>query len=308
MTADSQNKLSKPIIILGAPRSGTSVLARIIGQHPDVSILREPRLVWRYGNDAKSDILEAADARPEVVDYIQQRLGTMLEAEGGGRMLEKTPSNSLRVPFVDRVFPDARYLHILRNGYDATMSIQSYWRGHTGGVTYGRIDQNESILKQRIREMHPSQFPYYLPEFLGRFMPHTDKSLPKTVWGPRLPAMMQYVKSIGLLPVCALQWRTCTELACHHGRQLGSERYRELWLHQLNRDTVAALLEFLELDFVPEIESYFETHFDKRKPSARHSEATEQELAQMRPWVEPTMQWLQHTESPAVGIPHVVGG
>lgn len=60
--------LCKPIIIVGAPRSGTTLMGKVLSRHPDLEYLMEPRMTWRYGNDRKSDMLKPSDARPEVID------------------------------------------------------------------------------------------------------------------------------------------------------------------------------------------------------------------------------------------------
>lgn len=53
-------------------------------------------------------------------------------------MLEKTPKNSLRVPFLARVFPDARFLYLYRDPRETLSSMIEAWR--TGRfVTYPRL-------------------------------------------------------------------------------------------------------------------------------------------------------------------------
>ena len=39
-------------------------------------------------------------------------------------MVEKTCANTLRLPFVDKVLPEARYLHIVRDGVDVVASAE----------------------------------------------------------------------------------------------------------------------------------------------------------------------------------------
>ncbi len=43
-------------------------------------------------------------------------------------VVEKTCANSLRVPFVDRVVPEARYVFIRRDGLDAVGSAMARWK------------------------------------------------------------------------------------------------------------------------------------------------------------------------------------
>jgi hypothetical protein len=42
-----------------------------------------------------------------------------------GRMLEKTPANAVRIPFIDALYPDARFVHVLRDGRHTTASLMA---------------------------------------------------------------------------------------------------------------------------------------------------------------------------------------
>src|SRR3990172_3334542 len=106
MTDADDSLLRKPIIIIGAPRSGTSLLLSVLGEHRRLAVLSEPRILWRWGNDAKSDLLRAEDARPEVCRHVRSAFADRVREQRRERFVEKTPSNALRPAFVERVFPD----------------------------------------------------------------------------------------------------------------------------------------------------------------------------------------------------------
>ncbi len=50
------------------------------------------------------------------------------------RLVEKTPANSLRIPFLARLFPDARFIFLLRRAEDVISSLMQGWKrwSHTG--------------------------------------------------------------------------------------------------------------------------------------------------------------------------------
>jgi hypothetical protein len=195
MTKEEEDQLLKdPIIILGAPRSGTTILSQILGQHPDVALLIEPRFTWRYGNDRKSDMLQPDDARPEVIRHIRRRFAKFVKDQGKTRLVEKTPSNSLRPEFVNRVFPDAKFIHIIRNGYDACLAGEDFWDKHSTGLT--KIA--EGRLLQRLNELNVKRLQYYFPEFLRRALPKPlGRFLGPNPWGPRLPGHRQMLSELG---------------------------------------------------------------------------------------------------------------
>jgi hypothetical protein len=288
----NQSKLFKPVIILGAPRSGTSVLGRILESHPDFVHIKEPRLTWKFGNDGKSDLLKAVDARPEVKKHIIQKFESFIERPGQ-RLLEKTPSNSLRVDFIKEIFPDAKFVHIIRNGYDSVLSIRNYWNGFTGGLSYNRIGSKSSILKDRIQEIHWRQIPYYVGELTGRIA--SKVGFPSTVlWGPRLPAMKGMMSQMDLLEVCALQWRFCVELACQDGRKLPTSNYYEIKLEELNSENLQEIIDFLELKDSGSIMDHYQKNFQAGKSNKRRKDGSEEDMEIIRRYIEPTMQWLDY--------------
>jgi len=70
-------------------------------------------------------------ARPKVVKNIRQAF-EKYERTHGGVVVEKTPSNVLRIPFINEVFPEARYIHIYRNGYDSVSSTYGFCSASVG--------------------------------------------------------------------------------------------------------------------------------------------------------------------------------
>ena len=149
---DTENtSLHQPIVVIGAPRSGTTFLGQLLRAHPAVCYLEEPRLTWRYGNDRKSDMLRPDDARPAVCRYIRETFSKRVETSGKQRLAEKTPSNALRMGFVDRVLPGCRFVHITRHGIDSVISIHRHWQDYAGGVT--RIKPGRIRPHRKVRRM-----------------------------------------------------------------------------------------------------------------------------------------------------------
>lgn len=293
MTDQLQGSIQKAVVVVGSPRSGTTFLSQMFRVHRQVAYLIEPRLVWRYGNDRKSDLLTPEDARPEVCRHIRTEFARFVEREGKQRLAEKTPSNSLRMGFVDRVLPDCRFVHIIRNGYDAALSIRKFWLDSAGGV--GSKNIRAGVIRQRLKELNWRRLPFYAKEAIRRVTPDWLSGItgPK-LWGPRIPGMEQMAKEMDLLEVCCLQWRMCVELACQYGRGLPSDRYMEMKLEDLTQDRVRAMMRFCELDDDPNVLAYLEEHFKPEKATARQSKADPREIETIRRWVEPTLRWLDY--------------
>lgn len=284
---DSDACLKSPIIVLGAPRSGTTILASLLARHPHLHYMEEPRLTWRYGNDQKSDMLDAEDARPEVIRHIRAAFARQIREAGKERLLEKTPSNALRGPFIDRVFPDAIYIHIIRNGYESALSIERFWDQHAHGVRHiarGR-------LRARLREINLRRVPFYAREALRRFAPPSlRRVVGQNFWGPRIPGIDGLLRDLSILDVCCLQWRMCVEAACHFGRSLPAGRYCELHLERLDESRLIDILRFTNLSSESQVLDEFRAQF---KPADSRvtglDPATRDRLAL---WIEPTTRWL----------------
>ena len=132
----------QPVILLGAPRSGTTLLATILESHKDICVWKEPNVIWRYGNEkVKNDFFTVNMFSTRKQRYIQDKFETYLQNSNKTIFVEKTPPNCLRLPYINRIFPNAKYIHIVRNGCDVVKSIaRQYSLGE---------DNNHKSLKTR---------------------------------------------------------------------------------------------------------------------------------------------------------------
>jgi hypothetical protein len=124
-------RVREPIFIIGAPRSGTSILYRILRAHPQLEHWPgEAHEVWEAEHHPaltgwRSNALTAVDASDKTRDRIRRSFYLVI---GGKRLIDKTPRNSLRVPFIDGVFEDARYVFLTRDGRENINSLINAWR------------------------------------------------------------------------------------------------------------------------------------------------------------------------------------
>lgn len=239
----------RPVIIVGSPRSGTTLLYTLLSELPDL---------WSIGGESKhiieasdppaakgwdSGVLTAADASADTVRFIHRafwrqaapgsywrrvnRLRGWLrgqgvwqalkarshtERAGAGasaavpqqglamvqrlarlrnrldvrhppsiRLLEKTPENCLRLPFLLQVFPGATVIFLVRDGRSNVSSLLDGWR-------------------------HPTLFPgYQVPEKLR--IP--DYHRPR--WAFTLIPGWRELTAATLPEICARQWMGCNE-------------------------------------------------------------------------------------------------
>jgi|GEM_PF-5377703 len=133
-----------PLIIIGAPRSGTNALRDALTSLPDLATwpCDEINPIWRHGNlNSPHDALTPAQATPQVRRFIRRAFERLWQDQGKPAVVvEKTCANCLRVPFIDAILPEARFIHITRNGLDVAASAAKRWQGQleVPGLPYYR--------------------------------------------------------------------------------------------------------------------------------------------------------------------------
>lgn len=113
-------RLRRPIFIVGAPRSGTTFLGGCIGRLPTASYHFEPRLT----KAAARSVYDGSWSHAKAARVFRTNYAALLLAggDGGRRFAEKNPENCFIVPFLFRTFPDAVFVHIVRDGRDVAVS------------------------------------------------------------------------------------------------------------------------------------------------------------------------------------------
>lgn len=127
-----------PVFIVGLPRSGTTLLERMLASHSRIQTVGETfffqsalcRLAGSAAGRPTAEAIERASTGDmhalsaqylEAVDY---KLGTE------PLFIEKLPENFLYLGFIAAAFPDARIIHVMRHPMDVCFAMykQSYFR------------------------------------------------------------------------------------------------------------------------------------------------------------------------------------
>lgn len=150
--------IDRPIIVIGCNRSGTTLLFRNLSEHPAAwSLYEESQQVFyrhfpidpeqgdRLTAPPDAAVARAIHERFYAEAHNKERFGDvpglrwiprkLLQRPVGRlykraplRLVEKTPANSLRIPFLDALFPDARYLFLVRRPEDVISSLMEGWK------------------------------------------------------------------------------------------------------------------------------------------------------------------------------------
>lgn len=218
-------ELDRPIFIIGAPRSGTSMLFAILRASSQLAYWPgEAHEVWEADHHPalqgwSSNELGAED--PDDAAAARIRRSFFLVTGSSKRLIDKTPRNALRVPFIDAVFPDARFIYLQRDGRDNVNSLINAWRT-------------------------PRYRTYRLPE------PHRIPGVDPQWWKFTLYPGWREDTTGPLEVVCAKQWKLSNDFALAALDGIAAERRERVRYEDLAadpEDEVGRLLGFLELPY-----------------------------------------------------------
>jgi hypothetical protein len=265
--------LERPIIILSAPRAGSTLLFETLAQTPGVYTiggeshqLIESIAALRPGRGVvSSNRLTRRDATSAIVGELRQRFASRIHDRDGRapppgarvRLLEKTPKNALRVPFLLEVFPDAQFVFLQREPRANLSSMMQAWRAK-GWVTYRQ-----------------------LPGWPGP-------------WSLLLPPGYERLQGKPLEEVVAFQWRVANEAILDDLADLPRERWITTRYEALvanPRAEIANVLEFARLAMDARLEAYLATPLPLSKhthtrPGPDKWKQNEKEIERVMPQLE----------------------
>lgn len=192
-----------PVIIIGAPRSGTNMLRDILCQFSDFGTwpCDEINYIWRHGNVRyESDEFPKSLATNDVKAYIRKQFDSIAAKLQTHYLLEKTCANSLRVEFVNETIPDAKYIFLVRDGVDIVDSAMKRWKAPLD-IPY---------LLKKMRYVPVTDLPYYGSRYiLNRVYRLFSRENRLAFWGPKLDNIDTLLADYSLEEVCFLQWQKC---------------------------------------------------------------------------------------------------
>lgn len=277
----------KPIILVGTHRSGTTWLGQMLSQHPTLAYWSEPSYVWSWGNNYKpDDLLTSADARPKVISHIHQRFNRFVDLQGKDRLFEKTPSNCLRLSFINVVYPQAKIIHIIRDGRSVFSSTQQIL---TGGFF------RQDVLSRRLQDIVLETSPWEWPVYLSRLIELLSAKIlhhPLKFWGPKPPGWRDWVKYDSPNVILAKQWVATINQALKDSESLSPGNYFRCYYEDLMRQPETILkdmFDFAELSDVDNLISDIAETVDSTRQFKWRDKVDEMTLREIRPYLESTL-------------------
>jgi hypothetical protein len=141
----------RPLFLFSLPRSGSTLLQRLLAGHPDIATTAEPWILLPllytmrrpgvYGEYGHRSMVRAVEDFYEQLDggrerYLQELRALVLQLYAGSSngeryFLDKTPRYHLVVDQIMELFPDGRFIFLWRQPLAVAASIvESFGRGH----------------------------------------------------------------------------------------------------------------------------------------------------------------------------------
>lgn len=150
-----------PIIVYGAPRSGTTYLEQILNAHPAIFISHETRVfAWLHGalNLTENHLLVANDRDvfvehlravfPQVMRDFYRRLAPGVRYWGDKNPHYADPRVAGSLDLVAELFPGSLFIHIIRDGRDV---VSSLLRKDRQGKPWATFEQAHDTWKKHVR-------------------------------------------------------------------------------------------------------------------------------------------------------------
>jgi Flp pilus assembly protein TadD len=139
-----------PIFIVGFPRSGTTMLEQMLDAHPTLQAMDERAFLQdlvermsRFGHVYPFDLAKLdADQCAELRDLYWSRTAKVARRTPGQRLVDKNPLNMLRLPLINRLFPNAPIMLALRHPCDVILSnYMQHFRSNAFAVLCSSLDR-----------------------------------------------------------------------------------------------------------------------------------------------------------------------
>ena len=253
------------VFIIGSPRSGTTILGEILDKHEKISQWYEPYFVWdHHFRNRSHDERTAEEATPKICNQIYTDFLKYKQKTGSRIIVDKSPRNSLKIPFIRQIFPQARYIHILRDGRDATLSIHKEWLRRKNIVhdpkknnhfdykntliVVGKWLQRQPFIMDKIRAFYFETHGHFInkKKHLNRLRWNGEVG-----WGPRFKGWEAIFIEKPLLQFNAIQWSKCIESIQKSWLTIPIEHKIEIRYEDLiskGEQTITHILNFLKLD------------------------------------------------------------
>lgn len=147
--------LKKPIFLIGTPFNGSGIVANILGLHKNILNIGEIKILWDINSmynklESFPDIGKTLRLRTSDVSNIFSKLidgicHNAMTTANKERVVESSPTNIFMLDRLLGIFPDARFIHVVRDGREVAKDMIAFPQAI---VNNGDSDEKTKDLKQ----------------------------------------------------------------------------------------------------------------------------------------------------------------
>jgi hypothetical protein len=225
-------------------------------------------------------------------------------------VIDKSPRNCLKVPFLRAIFPEARFVHIIRDGRDVTLSIHKEWQRRHDIVTTGAAPglrkklmtvkkmlwDKQPLMRHKLQSLHFEMGSWANLNF-STFQ-HRIRWKGRVGWGPRFSGYENALASMGELAFNSRQWVESVEAVLAERGNLPDEQYMELRYEDFVQhplEELRGIFSFIGVeetaDFVERLPVMKSTNFGKWR-----KEFSPEEIEEIRPVLDALLARLSYLE------------
>ncbi len=280
------------VFIFGSPRSGTTLLENLLNHHRQIAEWYEPYYLWeRFFPVPDTDTWQIEHLTKQVRKKIRSEFGIYSKKSGKAIIVDKTPPHAFNLKIIHKIFPEAKFIHILRDGRDVTLSIKKEWGKRVNIVREKNLAGQIQLIKNMLKRQ-----PYWRYRFMAishelqvSFATGRALNLKKLFnkarwkgepgWGPRFNDWQTYLKSHTPIEFNAMQWVQSVEAVFNSWSDLPEKnkieiRYEDLI--QSPQHILQKLFDLIDVDvssvFFNKIPDINHQNFNKWKTELSHDE------------------------------------
>lgn len=268
-------ELDRPLIVVGAGRSGTTLIREALTQHKDVASFEfEMNALWKYGNEKiDHDMLNVKRHYSKAVAAYIENVFIQKSIEcDRPRILDKTVANVMRLAYIQEVLPDAKILHVIRDGRSVSASAMARWSA--------KHPSSYFVRKLRTVPIHSlPRFAFHVIK--SKYLALMRGAVYRQTWGSRWPGFDRDVAELPLAAICAKQWVVQVEAALAQKSILKPNSYMEIRYEdlvskpQIVFDKVRC---FFELDHDENFNNWVNSTVDDRRTNKWQKNLNEKQL------------------------------
>ena len=286
--------LDRPVLIVGTPRSGKTLVSRVLGDTGEFGYVDEPLSTWDLGLGSRADDCRGADEADAVAEQIAACCRAAIEGSQAPRYLDNLAYHALRIPFIARALPGARLIHVARRPEDTIPEMIYGWTAK---------DTVSAAVARRTRHIQLRTFPRLALRFVRNYFASRATGR-RASWGPRVPGLEDFADNHPVALVAAFQWERMVNIALDDLQRLSGDQWIHVRFERLfeGQAELKRIAEFAEVSdpagFLAAAAKRIDPHFDHRYrvvPTAREWETIDELVEPTRrrleelPWTGPRL-------------------